>query len=249
MLDWVWYSVLNIQNLNFGLSFSEVRHSLFNRFKSWIELYICYLRYWIFYIQNLNVEYRTSKEVLGNQFLPFFYFFLFFEKRFLISQLTRIHILFRIQMGPSVDITPHGDPQRGGGYSDLFFIRRLGPRIYRSPPKISGTSSTPKNILHTPKNIHFSENQKEYWNSKFWAQKLPKPTYVWKYLSTPSPPPPPRPPGTETLIRWTLPCGQRMKNPNSVFNVKLMLLYREDPTVRSQYVLVQSLRYQQILQL
>ena len=32
----------------------------------------------------------------------------------------------------------------GGGYSHFFFIRRLGPRIYRSHPKISGISSIPK---------------------------------------------------------------------------------------------------------
>ena len=30
--------------------------------------------------------------------------------------------------------------------SHFFFIRRLGPSIYRSPPKISGISSTQKNI-------------------------------------------------------------------------------------------------------
>ena len=34
----------------------------------------------------------------------------------------------------------------GGGYSNFFRIRRLGPNIYRSPQKISGISSTPKNI-------------------------------------------------------------------------------------------------------
>ena len=28
----------------------------------------------------------------------------------------------------------------GGGYSNFFFVRRLGPSIYRSPPKISGIS-------------------------------------------------------------------------------------------------------------
>ena len=35
----------------------------------------------------------------------------------------------------------------GGGYSNSFLIRRLGPSIYRSPPKISGISSTPKKYL------------------------------------------------------------------------------------------------------
>ena len=41
-----------------------------------------------------------------------------------------------------------------GRYSNFFiFIRRLGPSIYRSPPKISEISSTPKifEILATPK--------------------------------------------------------------------------------------------------
>ena len=138
--------------------------------------------------------------------------------------------LFHIQMGPSVKLTPHGDPRGvGGGYSDLFFIRRLGPRIYRSPQKISRITSTPKNILHTPINIHFSEplpppkkkKKNKYWIQNFEPKKWPKPTYVWKYQSTYLPTPPP-PPGTETFIRCTFPCGQRMKNPNSVFNVKLM---------------------------
>ena len=32
----------------------------------------------------------------------------------------------------------------GGGTLIIFFIRRLGPSIYRSPQKISGISSTPK---------------------------------------------------------------------------------------------------------
>ena len=42
-----------------------------------------------------------------------------------------------------------------GGYSIFFRIRRLGPSIYRSPPKISGISSTPKifGILATKKKI------------------------------------------------------------------------------------------------
>ena len=45
----------------------------------------------------------------------------------------------------------------------------------------------PQNI-HTPKNIHLSENRKK---SKFKIlnpEKWPETTYVWKYQSTPSPP-------------------------------------------------------------
>ena len=49
----------------------------------------------------------------------------------------------------------------GGGvlssFSYFFFIRRLGPSIYRSPKKISGVSSTPKTfeILATKKIFPF----------------------------------------------------------------------------------------------
>ena len=49
----------------------------------------------------------------------------------------------------------------GGGvlssFSYFFFIRRLGPSIYRSPKKISGVSSTPKKleILATKKIFPF----------------------------------------------------------------------------------------------
>ena len=117
---------------------------------------------------------------------------------------------------------------RGVGGSHFFFIRRLGPSIYRTPPK--NISSTPKTIwifsnpkntppppfctltlrkdlkmhrndppkyspiwwwipqkypqISIPKNIHFSENPRKYWNSKFWTPKnWPEPT--------PPPPPPP----------------------------------------------------------
>ena len=49
---------IKLSKFEFWVEF-EVRHSLFKRFKSWIELFIRHLRYWIFYIQNLNVEYRT----------------------------------------------------------------------------------------------------------------------------------------------------------------------------------------------
>ena len=33
----------------------------------------------------------------------------------------------------------------GGGFSHFFFIRRLGPRIYRSPKKNQEFQATPKN--------------------------------------------------------------------------------------------------------
>ena len=56
----------------------EIRHSLFKRFKSWIKLYIRYLRY-----SKLEKYWLLS-------------FYRFFEKRFLISQLISIHILFHI---------------------------------------------------------------------------------------------------------------------------------------------------------
>ena len=45
---------------------------------------------------------------------------------------------------------------RGGGVLSIFFIRRLGPSIYRSPQTISEISSTPKTfeILATKKYPH-----------------------------------------------------------------------------------------------
>ena len=40
-------------------------------------------------------------------------------------------------------------------------------------------------IFIPPKNNHFSENQKKYWNSEFWTQKKwAEPTYAGKYQST-----------------------------------------------------------------
>ena len=60
---------------------------------------------------------------------------------------------------------------QGGGVLNFFRIRRLGPSIYRSPPKISGISSTPKifEILATPKNnpilyIDLKKDPKEHRN-------------------------------------------------------------------------------------
>ena len=44
----------------------------------------------------------------------------------------------------------------GGGYSNFFLIRRLGPSIYRSPPKNIRNFKHPKKIfeiLATKKNI------------------------------------------------------------------------------------------------
>ena len=121
----------------------------------------------------LNTEHQKKYWLLS--FYRFFFFFFFFGKRFLISQLIRIHILFHIQMGPSTR-----RPQEGGGYSDLFFISRLGPRIYRSPPKkISRLSSTPKNILHTPQKVFILLKTKTILKfSILIPQKWPKPTYV-----------------------------------------------------------------------
>ena len=77
-------------------------------------------------------------------------FFFFFEKQFLISQLIRIHIVSHSN-GP---FSRHNNARRPrGGYSDLFFIRRLGPRIYRSPPKNIRNFKHPKNFLNTPPKI------------------------------------------------------------------------------------------------
>ena len=132
--------------------------------------------------KKLNAEYRTSKKK----------FWLLTFHRFFWSTFC---FTFNL-MSLSVDITPHGDPRGGGGggYSDLFFARRLGPRSYRSTPPplkkyILRISSTPKTFFIPSKNIHFFFwKPKKYWNSKFWAPKIwPKPTYVWKYQSNPLP--------------------------------------------------------------
>ena len=73
MWDWVWYSIFDIQNLNVRLSLIfDIRHSIwmldlvwysiFNiRFECWIEFDI---RYSTFKIWMLNVEYRTSNQIL-----------------------------------------------------------------------------------------------------------------------------------------------------------------------------------------
>ena len=58
-------------------------------------------------------------------------------------------------------------PQEGGGgwgYSYFFRIRRLGPSIYRPPPKISG-------FKHPQKNIWNFSNPKTYLNSVHWPHE------------------------------------------------------------------------------
>ena len=98
----------------------------------------------------LNTEHQ--KKVLVTQFLPFL-------KRFLISQLIRIHILFHIQMGSSVDITPHGDP-RGGGTLICSSYVGLGPASTVHHPKISGISSTQKISSYPQKIFIFLKTKK-----------------------------------------------------------------------------------------
>ena len=96
----------------------------------------------------------NTKHQKKYRLLTFYRFFFFFEKRFLIKQLIRIHILFHIQMGPSVDITRHVDPRReGGGWGATPICSSYvgsGPASTVHLKKISRISCTPKNILHTP---------------------------------------------------------------------------------------------------
>ena len=52
---------------------------------------------------------------------------------------------------------------------------------------------TPKKYpqtLNTPKNIHFSENPKKYWNSEFWTQKNGPSLRMCENIRVPPPPPP-----------------------------------------------------------
>ena len=119
----------------------------------------------------LNTEHK--KKVLVTQFLPFL-------KRFLISQLIRIHILFHNQMGPSVDITPHGDPRWGGGR--LWICSSYvgaGPASTVHPPKKISEFQTPPKIFFIPPNIFiFLKTKKNIEIQNFEPQKWPKPTCV-----------------------------------------------------------------------
>ena len=81
--------------------------------------------------------------------------------------------------------TTRGPQRGGGGYSDLFFIRSLGSRIYRSSPKNIRSFKHPKKYSsYPPKIFIFLKIQKNIEIQNFEPKKWPKPTYVWKYQST-----------------------------------------------------------------
>ena len=75
------------------------------------------------------------------------------SREMVTSQICLLMLFAKIKLSENFRIysmsskSSFGSPGGGGGYSIFFFIRRLGPSIYRSPDKISGISSTPKNIL------------------------------------------------------------------------------------------------------
>ena len=72
-LNWIEFEALHVfaikhTEFEFWVEF-EVRHWLFKRFKSWIELYIRYLRSLIFYIKNLkSIGYSVFTAFLKSDF-------------------------------------------------------------------------------------------------------------------------------------------------------------------------------------
>ena len=60
------------------------------------------------------------------------------------------------------------------------------PKMHRKDPQTSLILWWPQKNIHKifipPKNIHFSENPKKYWNSEFWTQKIDR-AYVCVKIS------------------------------------------------------------------
>ena len=118
----------------------EVRHALFKRFKSWIELYIRYLRYWLFYIQNLKSIGCSVSTV-------------FLKKAIFDKSAHQDPHFFHIQMGPSVNITPHGDLRGGGVTLICSSYVCSGPASTVHPPKYQEFQAPQKYSSYPPK-IH-----------------------------------------------------------------------------------------------
>ena len=91
-----------------------------------------YLRHWIFCIQKLECCIPSIKSIGYSVSTVFF-----LESDFDMSAHQDPHLVSHSN-GPFSRHNTAQRPQGGGGYSDFFFIRRLGPRIYRSPKKTSG---------------------------------------------------------------------------------------------------------------
>ena len=93
---------------------------------------------------------RFKKVSCGGDICFLFKFFLFLLLAIYLLPLFAVDICCSLQ----------GSPQEGvGGYSHFFFIRRLGPSIYHSPPKNSRNFKLSKKlfeILATQKNIPHS---------------------------------------------------------------------------------------------
>ena len=186
MLDWFWYS-------NFK-SFACFRYKTF---KIWIlAIHKIEILDWVIYSLFKMLDILHSKlECWIPNIKKYGYAVstVFFEKRFLISQLIWIHILSQVSHsnGPFSRHNTTRRPQRagGGGVSDLFFIRRLGPCIYRSPPKISGISSTPKKYSSYPQKIFiFLKTKKNIEIQNFEPKK--KSLRMFENIRVPPSPPP-----------------------------------------------------------
>ena len=87
----------------------------------------------------LNTEHQKTKYWLLSFYSVFFFVCLKSEFR---SQLIRIHILVHIQMGPSIDIAPHGDPRGHMGQYQLLSV--LAARL--SPLNIDHSGNLPVEI-------------------------------------------------------------------------------------------------------
>ena len=67
------------------------------------------------------------------------------------------------------------------------------PKLHRNDPQTSPILWWSQKNIHKifipPKNIHFSENQKKYWNSEFWTPKNRPSLRMCENIRVPPPPP------------------------------------------------------------
>ena len=106
----------------------------------------------------------------------------------MISQLIRIHILFHIQMGLSVEITPHGDP---GGGATLICSSYVGsgPASTVHPNKYQELQAPQKIFFIPPKNIHFSETPQKILKFKILSPKNGPSLRMYENIRVPPPSP------------------------------------------------------------
>ena len=111
-------------------------------------------------------------------------------------------IFFRIRrLGPSIYRSPQKNIRNSKHPKKIFEILatqknipilyldlKKDPKMHRNDPQTSPILWWPKKYpqnLHTPKNIHISENPKEYWNSEFWTQKNGPSLRMWENIRVP----------------------------------------------------------------